>query len=399
MLAIGIPVEISGEVRYGLYAQVRPQRIGQALRRQAMPDGWVAAALDDDGLIVGRTREEMRYVGQHAVPSLAAAAAREREGTLRSETKEGIPVLTAFSRSSDGRWTVAVGAPVRPDGGPVALADLGRLRRAGHHRRRHLGGLPPGDPDRACRGGAGPAGDRAGTRRGHRRARKPPARPPCWAGPAARVPHAVPGPPAGVPRSPDLAEQPPALCELAARAGRGRAQRPARRAAGAGPGSLQGGERYPGTQLGRPGAEDRGGTHERRLRATDIVARFGGDEFVVLLDGADADTARDVARKLNQALAEPYPGILSSVTASIGIACFPRDGRHLLLAQADGALYAAKAAGRNRYEMASSSSATNPTQAPGRSGNPPPCHRPERGYRAPAADTGASSDARSATRP
>ena len=95
------------------------------------------------------------------------------------------------------------------------------------------------------------------------------------------------------------------------------------------------------------------------LRATDIVARFGGDEFVVLLDGADADTARDVARKLNQALAEPYPGILSSVTASIGIACFPRDGRHLeaLLAQADGALYAAKAAGRNRYEMASSSAA------------------------------------------
>ena len=78
MLAIGIPVEISGEVRYGLYAQVRPQRIGQALRRQAMPDGWVAAALDDDRLIVGRTREEMRYVGQHAVPSLAAAAARTR---------------------------------------------------------------------------------------------------------------------------------------------------------------------------------------------------------------------------------------------------------------------------------------------------------------------------------
>ena len=74
MLAIGIPVEIRGEVRYGLYAQIRPQRIGQALRRQAMPDGWVAAALDDDGLIVGRTREEMRYVGQHAVPSLAAAA-------------------------------------------------------------------------------------------------------------------------------------------------------------------------------------------------------------------------------------------------------------------------------------------------------------------------------------
>ena len=98
------------------------------------------------------------------------------------------------------------------------------------------------------------------------------------------------------------------------------------------------------------------------LRATDIVARFGGDEFVVLLDGADADTARDVARKLNQALAEPYPGILSSVTASIGIACFPQDGRQALLAQADGALYAAKAAGRNRYEMAAPASrSSSPT--------------------------------------
>ena len=66
------------------------------------------------------------------------------------------------------------------------------------------------------------------------------------------------------PRSPDLAEQSPALLRTGgARWPRGR-QRPARRAAGAGPGSLQGGERHAGARLGRSGAEDRGGTHERR---------------------------------------------------------------------------------------------------------------------------------------
>ena len=54
-----------------------------------MPDGWVAAALDDDRLIVGRTREEMRYVGQHACHRWPPPPPREREA-LRSETKEGI---------------------------------------------------------------------------------------------------------------------------------------------------------------------------------------------------------------------------------------------------------------------------------------------------------------------
>ena len=326
MLAIGIPVEISGEVRYGLYAQVRPQRIGQALRRQAMPDGWVAAALDDDGLIVGRTREEMRYVGQHAVPSLAAAAAREREGTLRSETKEGIPVLTAFSRSSDGRWTVAVGAPLS-----ALTADLWRSLIWG-----------------ACAGlaiiAAGIwAAYRLATRIEHAVAALVPPAIALGRGEAIDVPEsrysetAMLGRscctrPACCPRPagrrttiPDLAEQPPALCELAARAlaAGERSARPAALLAL----DLDHFKAVNDTQGHSSGDQVLKIAAERMsaaLRATDIVARFGGDEFVVLLDGADADTARDVARKLNQALAEPYPGILSSVTASIGIACFPR---------------------------------------------------------------------------
>ena len=137
------------------------------------------------------------------------------------------------------------------------------------------------------------------------------------------------------------------------------------------------------------------------LRATDIVARFGGDEFVVLLDGADADTARDVARKLNQALAEPYPGILSSVTASIGIACFPRDGRHLGAARA-GRRRAVRGQGRRAQPLRNGlvlERDKSDTRRQGGPGTRRPVIGPERGYRAPAADTGASSDARSATRP
>ena len=103
---------LQGQVQYGLFAEIRPQRISQILRRQALPAGWVAAALDKEALIVGRTREEARYIGQHAVPTLAVAVRRQQDGTLHSTTKEGVPVLTAFSHSRDRMWAVAIGAPI-----------------------------------------------------------------------------------------------------------------------------------------------------------------------------------------------------------------------------------------------------------------------------------------------
>ena len=111
-IAVGIPVTLQGQVQYSLFAEIRPQRISQILRRQALPAGWVAAALDKEALIVGRTREEARYIGQHAVPTLADAVRRQQDGTLHSTTKEGVPVLTAFSHSRDRMWAVAIGAPI-----------------------------------------------------------------------------------------------------------------------------------------------------------------------------------------------------------------------------------------------------------------------------------------------
>jgi diguanylate cyclase (GGDEF)-like protein/PAS domain S-box-containing protein len=88
-------------------------------------------------------------------------------------------------------------------------------------------------------------------------------------------------------------------------------------------------------------------------RAGDTLARLGGDEFVLMLEGVDND--EDVSR-VGQALLAQYPICYSvpggeiSVTASIGIAYFPRDGAdaEALLRSADAAMYVAKAGGRNR---------------------------------------------------
>jgi diguanylate cyclase (GGDEF)-like protein/PAS domain S-box-containing protein len=90
------------------------------------------------------------------------------------------------------------------------------------------------------------------------------------------------------------------------------------------------------------------------LRSGDTIARFGGDEFGLLLDGAGEGQAVDVAGRLLGRLSEPLDvaGRRLSLGASIGVALHPRDGEHAddLVRRADVAMYAAKEAGRGRVE-------------------------------------------------
>ena len=86
------------------------------------------------------------------------------------------------------------------------------------------------------------------------------------------------------------------------------------------------------------------------LRAGDVVARFGGDEFIVLLDDASRDDVGQVAHKLLRAIELPVEaeGRGLSVTPSVGIAMFPHDGATPteLIKNADTAMYIAKSRGR-----------------------------------------------------
>ena len=93
---------------------------------------------------------------------------------------------------------------------------------------------------------------------------------------------------------------------------------------------------------------------EIALRAEDLLARIGGDEFAVLLDGANADLAAMVAERLGAGIRRPFPvaGRDLPVEASIGIAVFPDHATDPtdLLRCADLAMYDAKAS-NDRYRF------------------------------------------------
>jgi diguanylate cyclase (GGDEF)-like protein len=94
----------------------------------------------------------------------------------------------------------------------------------------------------------------------------------------------------------------------------------------------------------------------RQLRDTDVPARYGGDEFILLLPETNAEGAGELAERIRRAIAErPLHCEDNEIhtTVSIGIASFPDHGEDFkqVLNKADQAMYASKKSGRNRVTL------------------------------------------------
>jgi diguanylate cyclase (GGDEF)-like protein len=96
---------------------------------------------------------------------------------------------------------------------------------------------------------------------------------------------------------------------------------------------------------------------QSELRQSDVIGRYGGEEFVVILSSADIAAAHPIAERIRNRVADVRVdgfGPTINLTCSIGVATSDTLGvwgEHLI-AQADAAVYAAKRSGRNRVQVA-----------------------------------------------
>jgi len=358
IIALGVPVYgKDGTIIYSLSIGLLPEQLNQLLNRQPLPAGWLAAIIDGSGTVVGLSREADRFVGQKALPELRKRLKEEIHGSLSAMTEDGTPVTTAYARSARWNWSVATGAP-------KALIEVGMLRMftsvgaaalifiivgsglAAIITRRVLTSVEYlNDAALALREG------------------KPLTLPPIQLHEAEAVGEAIVQASHLMARVHHRAYHDP-LTELANRAlfyelvqhqlaVAERENRPlAILAIDLDNFKVVNDEE--GHTAGDRLLEAVARRIEATIRASDAAARMGGDEFSILLVDADQDNAEETAQRLVARLAEPYQGICSPVSASIGIAIYPKHGLDIctLLENADRALYAAKHGGRNTFCLA-----------------------------------------------
>jgi diguanylate cyclase (GGDEF)-like protein len=105
---------------------------------------------------------------------------------------------------------------------------------------------------------------------------------------------------------------------------------------------------------------------KQQLRKIDVVCRYGGEEFAIVVPEVTSETALHIADKLRRQIESfDFPGVPRAVTISCGVADFPTHGttRDEVVSAADSALYQAKQSGRNRAKIYAAKKESSPTPA------------------------------------
>jgi diguanylate cyclase (GGDEF)-like protein len=333
LIAMGVPVyDRNGEIIYSLNVGLQPAQLSTLLQRQTFPDGWLAAIIDTSGTIVGRSREAERFVGQKAVPELRERLKVSRQGSMAALTKEGIPVTTAYVRSSLWNWSIATGAPkalVEQEmfnmfaglGAAALLFIVIGSWLAARITRRVVSSVEYlNDAALALRDG------------------KPLTVPHVQLYEAEAVGHAIVQASYLMAKVHHRAYHDP-LTELGNRAlfyelvqhQLAIAEREDKNLSilAIDLDNFKVVNDEEGHAAGDHLLESVARRIEATIRASDAAARMGGDEFSILLVDADQESAHETAQRLVTELSRPYEGIQTRVSASIGIAVYPDDGKKI----------------------------------------------------------------------
>lgn len=112
VIAMSVPVVRDGRVVWALSARLAPERLSQFIGQRLLREGMLASVTDRGSLVVARSRDGARFLGQPVTQGLIDATKGSPDaGTARLTTLDGSPVLVAWQRMTQG-WTVAIGVPL-----------------------------------------------------------------------------------------------------------------------------------------------------------------------------------------------------------------------------------------------------------------------------------------------
>lgn len=389
LVTVDVPVILDGKVAYVVTAVLRPDIFNAILKGQSLPPDWIAGILDSDGTFVTRSHSPEVFIGRKPSAEFSQRIREDVEGAFESLTPDGIPVLTIYSRSPVTGWTVGLGIPRyvleaeywRPLTilalGMVVLFTLGlglawfvaeRIARSIRALTVPAQALGMGRPVRLPEVHIKEAADVAEAladasdllqrrttaldeeRKGRQRELEQ------------LVAERTEALQSAVQELENLARR-DALTGLQNRLSANERLREEflriRRTSRPHAVLLMDIDHFKrindtyGHEAGDHVLQQVGNVLKASIRATDFVARFGGEEFLVLLPETGADGALTIAEKIRLAVAAAtLPGI-AGVTISIGVStALPEDSSEdQAVRRADKALYQAKAEGRNRVQL------------------------------------------------
>ena len=109
---VRIPIGAGGELRYVLTAVVKPDAIVEVVNRQRVPADWIVSVFDAKNVRIARSREQARFLGTRASPSMQEMLMRGGdEATGPTTTIEGDSVQSAMTRIRSNGWAVTIGLP------------------------------------------------------------------------------------------------------------------------------------------------------------------------------------------------------------------------------------------------------------------------------------------------
>lgn len=110
-MSVDVPVFVDGQVRFALSIIVEPDDLNGILQAQRLPENWVVTILDSAGYVVSRTHNAEQFVGQMGATDLIRHVQERPDGAVERTTREGIPVISIFSRSPMTDWAITISIP------------------------------------------------------------------------------------------------------------------------------------------------------------------------------------------------------------------------------------------------------------------------------------------------